>query len=45
MDTHGQEDGVIEKDEFLTFCSILSATVKEDIYFEHALRTLFDLRL
>lgn len=45
FDTRGQEDGVIDKDEYLGFCSMLSATINEDIYFEYALRTLFDLRL
>ncbi|CAF1050697.1 unnamed protein product [Rotaria sp. Silwood1] len=45
FDTRGQEDGVIDKDEFLGFCSMLSATIKDDIYFEHILRTLFDFRL
>ncbi|CAF2077432.1 unnamed protein product [Rotaria magnacalcarata] len=45
FDTRGQEDGVIDKDEFLGFCSMLSATVNDDIYFEHVLRLLFDFRL
>ncbi|CAF1371605.1 unnamed protein product [Rotaria sordida] len=42
FDTRGQEDGIIDKEEFLGFCSMLSATVKEDVYFEHVLRSLFD---
>ena len=45
FDTRGQEDGIVDQDEFLGFCVMLSATIKEDIYFEHALRTLFDFRL
>ncbi|CAF1196477.1 unnamed protein product [Adineta ricciae] len=44
FDTRGQEDGIVDQDEFLGFCVMLSATIKEDIYFEHALRTLFDFR-
>jgi hypothetical protein len=44
FDTRGQEDGIIDRDEFLGFCAMLSATVKDDVYFEHMLRTLFDLR-
>ncbi|CAF3916764.1 unnamed protein product [Adineta steineri] len=42
FDTRGQEDGIIDKDEFFGFCSMLSATIKDDIYFEHVLRTLFN---
>ncbi|CAF2505285.1 unnamed protein product [Rotaria sp. Silwood2] len=42
FDTRGQEDGIINKEEFLGFCSMLSATVKDDVYFEHVLRSLFD---
>lgn len=45
FDTRGQEDGIIDREEFLGFCGMLSATVKEDVYFEHMLRTLFELRL
>ncbi|CAF1029977.1 unnamed protein product [Rotaria sordida] len=45
FDTRGQEDGIIDKEEFLGFCSMLSATVKDDVYFEYVLRTLFDFRL
>ena len=45
FDTRGQEDGIIEKEEFLGFCSMLSTTIKDDIYFEHILRTLFDFHL
>lgn len=45
FDTRGQEDGVIDKEEFLSFCSMLSATIKEDVYFEHAIRTIFDFHL
>ncbi|CAF1327485.1 unnamed protein product [Adineta steineri] len=45
FDTRGQEDGIIDQEEFLGFCAMLSATVKEDVYFEHTLRTLFDFRL
>lgn len=44
FDTRGQEDGIINKDEFVGFCSMLGATIKDDIYFEHVLRTLFDIR-
>ncbi|UJR08801.1 hypothetical protein I4U23_013056 [Adineta vaga] len=45
FDTRGQEDGIVDREEFLGFCAMLSATIKEDIYFEHTLRTLFDFRL
>ncbi|UJR37434.1 hypothetical protein I4U23_030137 [Adineta vaga] len=45
FDTRGKEDGIIDKDEFIGFCSMLSATIKDDIYFEHVLRTLFDIHL
>ncbi|CAF0721527.1 unnamed protein product [Didymodactylos carnosus] len=45
FDTYGQKNGEVGKDEFLGFCSMLSTTIKEDIYFEHILRTIFDFRI
>ncbi|CAF1615039.1 unnamed protein product [Adineta ricciae] len=45
FDTRGKEDGIIDKEEFVGFCSMLSATIKDDIYFEYILRTLFNFHL
>ncbi|CAF3449401.1 unnamed protein product [Rotaria socialis] len=44
FNTPGQHDGIIDRAEFFGSCSMLSATIKEDIYFEHVLRSLFDFR-
>jgi hypothetical protein len=40
-----EKNGVIDKEEFLNFCSMLSATIKEDVFFEHALRRLFEFHV
>ena len=45
FDTPGNEDGVVTKQEFYNYYSIVSATISDDSYFDLIIRKCYELPL